>query len=101
MGPVTKSFPSMCACMVADKEDDCSCPRRETAPDPPALPFPATRENRAKLKDFIVQHYAGLAFNTCERQTLPLMEESPGLSLYVDPGARPYAVHKPRLVPIH
>ena len=42
---------------------ECGCPRRERAPDPPALPFPAVPENIEKLKNFIIKHYSTSTMN--------------------------------------
>ena len=53
----------------------CSCPRRtKPPPAPSSLPFPATPENRVKLQEYILKHYAASTFNTCEYQVLPLMD---------------------------
>ena len=80
----------------------CTCPGRELPPSvPKILPFPASPENREKLKGWILQHYASSAFNHCEHQPLPLMRDSPPINLHVDPNAKPIAIHKARPVPIH
>jgi hypothetical protein len=52
------------------------------------------------LKQWLLEYYSATAFNTCENQPLPLMTGEP-LALHIDPEARPIAVHKPALVPIH
>ena len=69
-------------------------------PLPTALPFPAFDANRAALQKWILDRYRSSTFNTCECQTLPLME-GPSLELHVDPEAKPIAVHKPIPVPLH
>ena len=80
---------------------NCSCPvRTKPPPLPTSLPFPATEANRAALQNWILDRYRSSTFNTCECQTLPLME-GPPLELHVDPTAKPVAVHKPIPVPLH
>ena len=53
------------------------------------------------MKQYILDRYAASAFNTCEHQPLPLMQNSPPLRLFVDENAKPVAVHTPAAVPIH
>ena len=92
---------SSAAASPRDEECDCSCPIRTKPPQlPTALPFPATDANRTALQNWILNRYRSSTFNTCECQTLPLME-GPPLELHVDPKAKPIAVHKPILVPKH
>ena len=79
----------------------CSCPRRtKPPPAPSSLPFPATPENRVKLQEYILKHYAASTFNTCEHQVLPLMD-GPPLRLMIDPTATPSVHHSPIPVPLH
>ena len=79
----------------------CSCPRRQRPPPPlTKLPFPATGANRQRLQQYLLDYYAASTFNTCEHQTLPLMD-SPPMKLMVDPAAEPVAHHTPVPVPIH
>jgi transposase InsO family protein len=85
-----------------DEESNCVCLRRTMAPDAPtSLPFLATEQNREKLQQWILDFYASSAFNQCECQPLPLMQDSPPLKLFIDPAAEPVAIHKARPVPIH
>ena len=65
---------------------------------PPGLS--ASNKDLPALKQWLLDHYAASTFNTCEHQPLPLMKCEP-LELHVDPEAKPIAVHKPGLVPIH
>ena len=82
--------------------DNCTCPKRQLPPPVPIkLPFPATAENREKLKAWILETYAASAFNQCEHQPLPLMKGSPPIKLHIDGEAKPVAIHKARPVPIH
>ena len=76
--------------------------KRETPPPVPRdLPFPAIAKNRERLREWILNKYASSAFNQCDHQPLPLMRDSPPIQLHVDPTVKPYAIHKPRPVPIH
>ena len=52
------------------------------------------------LKEWLLNYYGSSAFNVCEHQPLPLMKGEP-LELHVDPTAKPVAIHKPALVPLH
>ena len=42
-----------------------------------ALPFPATKDNRQKLEDWLKSYYASSTFNTCSHQLLPMMNTIP------------------------
>ena len=82
------------------RQDDgrgCDCPTRVEAPDPPAYQKNASP---GELEAIIRKHYASLAFNTCKRQKLPVMQGRP-CKLFVTPKARPFAIHKHRPVAIH
>ena len=112
LGIIPPDFPSVPAGWpqdsVAAVEDEekiqCSCPRRSDEPPPIPTELPAglaaTKDNLSDLKHWLLDHYASTAFNTCEHQQLPMMKCEP-LELHVDPNAKPVAVHKPALVPIH
>ena len=119
LGCVSKQFPEVGQCNSVEKakipkstgkcnnsgiEDTtpCSCPRRELPPvEIPKLPCDPTPENVPKLKQFILDFYKASAFNCCERQPLPLIQEAPPLRLFVDPEATPIAVSKPGVIPLH
>ena len=82
--------------------EQCSCPNRALPPTSPVqLPCAATEENLPKLKQYILDRFATSAFNTCQRQPLPLMEGSPPLRLHIDPAASPVAIHQAAQVPLH
>ena len=102
----TTNIPSLSRCSnsgVPSKSDKpCTCPRRTLPPSaPPTLPCAATEENLPQLKQYIMDRYAASAFNCCEQQPLPLMQGSEPLRLYVDPAAKPVAIHTPSQVPLH
>ena len=65
---------------------------------PPGLE--ATPENIPALKEWILNYYGATSFNTCEHQPLRMMQGEP-MHLHVDPEAKPSAVQKPAVVPIH
>ena len=86
---------------VINTPQECHCPRRtKLPPAPTSLPFPATKANREKLQQYLLDYYASSTFNTCEHQTLPLMD-SPLMRLMIDPNATPTAHHSPIPVPLH
>ena len=107
LGLVTKDFPKIATqpevvkCMATEDNEDngrgCNCPSRIKAPDPPAYRKDAKPED---LEALIRKHYASSAFNMCERQKLPVLQGRP-CELFVDPKARPFAIHKHRPVAIH
>lgn len=77
------------AALQEDPTVTCLCPRRQRPPPPPTkVPFPATDANRQKLQQYLLDYYKADAFNTCDHQTLPLMN-SPPMKLMVDPDAEP------------
>ena len=88
-----------------DKEGKCHCPRRSMPPSAPTdLPFKLTGSDESdsqKLKEHILRMYAESAFNRCETQPLPMVNEAPPLKLHIDPQAKPSAIYKPRPVPIY
>ena len=88
--------------VVLGHDETCTCPKRSLPPqDAPRLPCAPTEENLPALKKYILDRYKASAFNTCERQALPLISGSPPLELHVDPSAKPIACHVPSAVPLH
>ena len=110
LGAIPSNFPSVPVCWaqdaVASTEDQqpvqCSCPKRtqDPPPLPTRLPPGIDPKNVPALKQWLLEYYGSTAFNTCEHQPLPMMKCEP-LELHVDPTAKPVAIHKPALVPIH
>ena len=90
--------------MEAPLSSPCPCPKRGQNPPPIPSELPlglkATKENLPDIKEWLLDYYSATAFNTCEHQPLPMMTCEP-LRLFVDPNAKPVAVHKPALVTIH
>ena len=88
--------------VVREGETPCSCSTRALPPTtPPSLPCDPTEENLPHLKQYILERYKASAFNCCERQSLPLMTDSPPLRLHIDPQATPTAVYSPSAIPRH
>ena len=107
LGLIAKDFPKVAAqpevakCTATEDEGDnsrgCDCPSRVEAPDPLAYRKDAKPEEPEAL---IMKHYACLAFNTCERQKLLVMQGR-ACKMFVDPKVRPFVIDKLRLVAIH
>ena len=107
LGSVSRKFPrpdksseAVQISEIQDKIAECGCLRRTDTPDPPVLDFPPTDENKQRLKELLLHHYASSTFNTCQHQPLPLMH-GPPLEFHVDPKAKPHAVYTPASVPVH
>ena len=87
---------------VTSGSEPCSCPRRTLPPSTvPPLPCAPTEENLPIIKKHILKHFAASSFNTCQRQPLPMMSGSEPLKLFIDPAAKPVAIHTPSQVPLH
>ena len=85
MGVATSPHTTQHAALHEDQTKTCSCPWRQQPPPPPTkLPFPAVEENRVRLQQFLLDYYKSSTFNSCEHQTLPLMDTLP-IKLMVDP----------------
>lgn len=111
LGIIPETFPSVRAQHPTSHADsttsqgapvaDCGCLKRQPPPPPPTeLPFPATEENKGRLKDYLLDFYRSSTFNTCEHQPLPHMN-GPPMKLMIDPEAKPVAHHTPVPVPLH
>ena len=104
LGIVSKSFeadPSLAACT---EDESCDCPRRDSSPPslPSSLPpgMTGSEADVPLIKQWLLDCYASTTFNLCEHQPLPLMTGEP-LRLYMDPDAKPTAIHSPASVPVH
>ena len=79
----------------------CGCPLRTPPPAlPDKIPFPATKEYRQQIQDWIKERYSTSAFNTCPHQKLQVMKGEP-LKITFANEHTPYATHKPIPVPHH
>ena len=100
LGIIPNKFPTMdeaegtnsiSATATSPPQQECQCPKRTKPPPiPTSLPYPATEANREKLQQYLLDYYNSSTFNTCEHQTLPLME-GPPMRLMIDPHAIPTA----------
>ena len=101
LGLISKDFPTIGEVKSVATTKECDCPQRETPPPrPSAMSFPATEENKNRLKDWLVKRYSSSTFNTCEHQPLPMMDVPP-LRLMVNKEATPSVCHKAIPVPLH
>lgn len=101
---VPVSWPQDSLTTVENEYKQCSCPKRTNLPPPIPTKLPTgiapTDENVPILKQWLLDFYSSTTFNTCEHQPLPMMKCEP-LELHIDPNAKPVAIHKPALVPLH
>ena len=100
-----KLEPTVSVCEEADDDEDgCRCPPRGSVPPPcpDKLPEGLTDkpEDIPKIKAWLLDTFASTVFNTCEHQALPLMTGEP-LRIYIDPKAKPVAIHNTTSVPFH
>ena len=97
----TNPHNSISSAAAPTPQQECHCPKRTKPPPiPTTLPYPATEANREKLQQYLLDYYSSSTFNTCEHQTLPLME-GPPMRLMIDPQAIPTVHHSPIPVPLH
>ena len=79
----------------------CGCPQRTMVPErPTSLPFEPIPENNLKMKQWLLERYAGSTFNTCPRRALPCMA-GPPMEIHIDSDAKPRVCNKPAPVPLH
>ena len=109
LGVLPQDFPNgspsqtAAASVPVDNNDEgkCKCLPREGAPERPScMPIPPTRENRGKLKQWLIDAFSNSAFNTCSHQTLNVMTGKP-MDIVFEENATPYAVHVPIPIPRH
>ena len=90
-----------CASARTDQDSPCSCPPRSVVPvDPPTLPFECIPENKQKMKDWLLDHFASSTFNTCPHRPLPCMA-GPPVEIHLNDDATPKSVHTPASLPLH
>ena len=107
LGLIDSKFPrvheSKSAAIKTDtiKEHDCECIPREPSPEPPEqIPYPATEDNKVKLKSWLIERFKSSAFNTCEHQPLKEMTGEP-MKIHFKEKYTPHAVHTPIPIPHH
>ena len=96
----THSQPKLCTRQQPHELAPCGCPKCTDPPSLPKLPFPATKQNRERLENFILDYWSSSTFNICPHQPPPYMS-GPPMKLMVDPNAKPVANFKTIPVPIH
>ena len=73
---ITQTFPSHNSSQSASTslrpvKAPCGCPlQAQPLEHPEQIPFPPLPENREKLENWVLHHYAASAFNTCPHQAL-------------------------------
>ena len=79
----------------------CGCPKRVSPPGlPESLPFEATSENTARMREWLIDRYSASTFNKCPHQPLPDMK-GPPMKVHIAENATPYVTRRPTKVPIH
>ena len=67
---------------------------------PEELLYIPTEAKPEKLRQWLPEYYASNTFNTCEHQSLPMID-GPPLIIIVNPDATPYAVFTLLPIPAH
>ena len=103
--PIANSFSTHSQGSTSSKEctnlAKCGCPKRESPPAlPTTIPYEPIEENKERLKDWILEHYAASAFNVCPHQPLQSMK-GPVMNIAFREDYTPVAVHRPIPVPHH
>jgi len=89
------------AAATMNVDEECSCmPRSHTPEKPETILFVPTKENKGKLRDWLVSAFKSSAFNTCSHQPLKEMT-GPPMHIKFKDNAEPHAVHRPIQVPVH
>lgn len=99
--PSVAKDPSMASQVASQANEQCECKKRTVTPDRPAeIPYPATKENVPRLKEWLIGAFAASAFNTCTHQKLHSMTGEP-VNVRFKKGCSPHAVHTPIPIPHH
>ena len=85
LGIITDTFPTAryttldgqtntTSCLHTQPSTECDCPKlQQPQPPPTKLPFPATQENKGRLKKYLLDYYKSSTFNTLAApKALPL-----------------------------
>ena len=98
---IQRTINAGCSTPSDDPGHACSCPPRTMVPElPKELPFECKPENNARMKEWLLTHFASSTFNTCPHRPLPHMT-GPPVEIHIKPDAVPKAVHTPATIPIH
>ena len=87
---IEKNELAPCGCLI----------RTKPPPRPDQLPFECIEENIPRMRQWLLDRYAGSTFNKCSHQTLPLME-GPPISILIDEEAKPVCFNTPATIPLH
>ena len=81
--------------------ENCKCLPRSNAPErPKKIPFPPMKNNKNKLRSWLIEEFSCSAFNTCSHQQLKVMTWRPMDIVFKD-DHKPHAVHTPIPVSRH
>ena len=88
--------------MTMNIKAECGCLKRQLPPSIPddSLPFPTIPENRAKMKQWLLERYATSTCNKCPHQILPTMD-GPPIQVHLLSYARPANIGTPAPVSLH
>ena len=103
LGIISSSFPAVgaAAAVSLGATSPCGCLTRTPPPKrPDQLPFPASAENTAKMKAWLLNFYASSTFNRCPHQQLPTMT-GPEMEIRTTEGCAPFITRRPARVPVH
>ena len=79
----------------------CDCPKRSAVPERPVkLPFDPVPANVPKMREWLINRYAGSTFNQCPHSPLQEMK-GPPIEIHVNDDAVPRRCHTPAIIPIH
>ena len=100
---IPTSYPQVGAAAAVHDTDPvpCDCPTRVSHPGrPDQLPFPATKENTPRIRQWLVERYAASTFNRCPHEALPTMT-GPCMKMPIDEMSAPSVTNRPARVPIY
>ena len=99
LGSCAPSLESPCHGDCNGDESSTPCPKRTVTPDRPSkIPFPPTQDNKEKLKEWMLDAFAGSAFNMCTYQELQGMTGAPMKIVLKNHNHVGVAVYRPLLV---
>ena len=82
---IQRTINAGCSTPSDDPGHTCSCPPRTMVPElPKELPFECKPENNARMKEWLLTHFASSTFNTCPHRPLPHMT-GPPVEIHIKP----------------
>ena len=98
-GPPTSGSPTWQVNSIDNA--NCDCPKRSAVPERPVkLPFEPVPGNVPKMREWLINRYAGSTFNKCPHSPLQKME-GPPIEIHIKDDAVPRVCHIPATIPIH